>query len=328
MKLLLTTVGIVLLLQAQQTIQINVDLRELVISVRDPQGRFVTGLQAADLTVEEDGVPQSIVHFAPEDSQTPVSVGILIDNRRKYPVDNNTDEGRRRILGDHPAFYSAIAGAKELIDHMRTGDEIGLMTFSDSLKVDQDFTANTEVLQARLQQLKIKQRLNGPPTELTTLSAIVRALDKMSSAKQRKRVLIVFSEWNNEYADKEAKDLNKLKGQIGPGGSVIYGFGIEGEGVSTPGVQGRKVGDSFLGEILTTLASGSGGLSKIFGVITPDEQTARSTEFIRTVESNLHGQYRIGYYSRNPDVKAKHTTSVRTISPGYQTYSTDRIVKE
>jgi hypothetical protein len=159
---------------------------------------------------------------------------------------------------------------------------------------------------------------------LTTLGAIDRALEKMEKAKQPKRMLIVFSAWVNEYADKESKELSRIKAQIDEGETVVYGFGILGEGTSAAVqplyLQGPGRGASFFEEILTTFASGSGGLSRIFRLITPVQQTAHASEFIHTVLSEPRGQYVIGYYPKNPDPKAKRVTIVRTTSPAYRVF--------
>ena len=69
------------------TISDNVDLVLLDVSVKNPQGGFVVGLEKSNFQVFEDGHPRKITQFASVD--TPVTVGLVVDNsgsmRRKRP---------------------------------------------------------------------------------------------------------------------------------------------------------------------------------------------------------------------------------------------------
>jgi len=313
MKLVIAAIGALLLLQEQQTLNINVNLRELSVSVRDQEGRFVTGLQASDFIVEENGVPLGIVHFE-LDSQDPVSFGILIDNRKRFFLDNNGDVGRAEIQGENPAFFSAMAATKALIARKQPNDEVVLMSFSSSLQVEQDFTASADEIGRRLQQMKPSQRVSQVRnSEITTLSALELALNKMNKAKEAKRILIVFSAWFKEGTSTE---INQIKERIGRRGTVVYGFGIEGEGVTD--LRGPILGTTVLSQVLNAFAAETGGLSRMFGLMTPPEQSARATEFVQSVQSDLRRNFVIGYYTGNPDPTAKHETSVRTISTDYR----------
>src|SRR4029453_12761693 len=63
---------------SQTQLRVDVNLQQIVVTVRDDQERLVHNLKAEDLIVEENGVPQKIVHFI-QDSETPISLGVLID---------------------------------------------------------------------------------------------------------------------------------------------------------------------------------------------------------------------------------------------------------
>ena len=73
-------VGWPLSAQAQKefTISANVDLVLLDVSVRDPDGGFVSGLPQSAFTVLEDGRAQKITQFADQD--IPVTIGLIVDN--------------------------------------------------------------------------------------------------------------------------------------------------------------------------------------------------------------------------------------------------------
>ena len=63
---------------AEGQIRVRVDLVDVVFSVTDRRGRYVTGLGPDDFSIHEDGKPQSIKNFASE-TNLPLRIGLLID---------------------------------------------------------------------------------------------------------------------------------------------------------------------------------------------------------------------------------------------------------
>jgi Ca-activated chloride channel homolog len=62
----------------QYTIGVDVDLVVFNTTVTDGKGRQVSGLKQSDFRVSEDGRPQQIRLFQPED--IPATVGLVIDS--------------------------------------------------------------------------------------------------------------------------------------------------------------------------------------------------------------------------------------------------------
>jgi len=62
----------------EATFSLNVDVVNVLASVRDKEGRFVSDLTGEDFTVEEDGRPQSIRYFERQ-SDLGVTLGLLVD---------------------------------------------------------------------------------------------------------------------------------------------------------------------------------------------------------------------------------------------------------
>src|SRR5438105_11450320 len=62
----------------QDTLKVTVDLVNVPFTVTDRHGRFVPGLTAKDLAVEEDGRRQQIRNFARE-NELPLTLAMLID---------------------------------------------------------------------------------------------------------------------------------------------------------------------------------------------------------------------------------------------------------
>ncbi len=63
---------------SQDTLRVDVQLVNVVATVTDQDGRYVSGLTADDFIVEDEGIPQEIVHFT-QDSDIPLSIGIVLD---------------------------------------------------------------------------------------------------------------------------------------------------------------------------------------------------------------------------------------------------------
>src|SRR5260370_14741281 len=59
-------------------IQTDVELVLLDVSVKDPDGGYVSGLTKEQFQVYENGVPQKVSHFAIADE--PVTIGLVMDD--------------------------------------------------------------------------------------------------------------------------------------------------------------------------------------------------------------------------------------------------------
>src|SRR2546426_8326251 len=74
------TMAAVLTVTAIVAAQVRVDVRlvNVIATVTDDRGRYISQLTADDFLVEEDKRLQKIAHFS-QDQGTPVSIGILLD---------------------------------------------------------------------------------------------------------------------------------------------------------------------------------------------------------------------------------------------------------
>ena len=110
------------------------------VSVLDAEGRPVEGLSTCDFEILEAGVPQEIIDFGREFDREdrPLSVVLLVD--RSASIGRQMNKWR-------------YAGA-ELLSAMRPIDEIRISTFSDDVRVEQDFTNSREHLQAVVERFE------------------------------------------------------------------------------------------------------------------------------------------------------------------------------
>ena len=74
---------------AQQGFRTRVDLVRLPVVVLDADGRPVTGLEAADFDVLEDGTAQTVVSFAAgaPGPDVPLHVGLMLDKSESMALD-------------------------------------------------------------------------------------------------------------------------------------------------------------------------------------------------------------------------------------------------
>ncbi len=98
-----------------------------VLAHERKSGRPVTGLEAGDFRVLEDGVPQQIVSFSRD--ELPLSVVLLFDL---------TDTVR-------PVLKPLAAGGRAVLEHLKPQDEVAIMVFSSSAQLLQDFTTDREL---------------------------------------------------------------------------------------------------------------------------------------------------------------------------------------
>src|ERR1051326_1228659 len=117
-------------------ISVDVNLVLLNVSVFDKKGHEVPGLTENDFQIEEDGQPQEIRDFHPEDS--PATVGLVIDNSGSML--------RKR--------QDVVAAAMEFISSSNPLDEVFLINFNDfvsfALPPSIPYTSNLPQLETAL----------------------------------------------------------------------------------------------------------------------------------------------------------------------------------
>jgi Ca-activated chloride channel family protein len=271
-----------LVLLQQTVLRVDVKLQEVVVSVRDDQNRLVRNLRAEDFGVEEDGVPQKIIHLIP-DADAPISLGILIDTSGSMTSGTS---------GPLTALRASVGATRVLMRLMKPGDEFGLMSFANNFAVRQSFTQDTRKIDEGLRSLESSGGTNLFP-------AVQRGLDEMKKARSRKKALIVIT-------DAQATgDFEQLRRDVRNSEVLIYTFAIRGSGI----------GDTASKRILDTLAGESGGQWAPFEMDSSD-LVDRMISFVQEIAAELRGQYTLGYYPTPPESK-NHIIRVRAASGKY-----------
>ena len=112
------------------TIKVDVDIVNVLASVRDKRGGLVSNLEKNDFTVLEDGKPQTIKYFTKE-TDVPLTIGLLVDvsgsQRNLIDIERNAAS----------QFFSQV---------LRKKDMAFLISFGEESELLQDYTNSATLL--------------------------------------------------------------------------------------------------------------------------------------------------------------------------------------
>src|SRR6266568_5881222 len=157
--------------QAQDTLNVTVDLVNVQFSVTDRHGRFVSGLTAQDFKVEEDGRRQEIRNFSRE-NELPLTLALLID----------TSPSVGPVLEEEKTTASAF-----LESVLREKDLALVIGFDRSVTLLQDYTDNLKLLKRSIDELEI-----GGGTSV--YDAVYLASDEKLKDESGRKAIILISD--------------------------------------------------------------------------------------------------------------------------------------
>jgi VWFA-related protein len=130
---------------APATIKVDVDVVNVLASVRDKRGGLVGNLEKKDFTILEDGKPQEIKYFTRE-SDLPLTLGLLVDvsGSQRNLIDIERDAASQ--------FFSQV---------LRKKDEAFLISFGEEAELLQDYTSSPRLLTEGLKQLRVSSGVGG-----------------------------------------------------------------------------------------------------------------------------------------------------------------------
>lgn len=140
--------GLALLAQNNQedVIKIDVDLVNVLFSVRDKKGALIPNLTQEDFQVFEDGKEQKINVFNKE-TDLPLTIGLLVDVSRSQ---ENLIEVERNAASQ---FFQKV---------LRPKDMAFLISFGSEAELLQDYTNSNNLLTAALRQLRVDSAAYSP----------------------------------------------------------------------------------------------------------------------------------------------------------------------
>ncbi len=184
--------------EGKDNIQLQARLVSLTVTVSDPLGRFVTGLQQRNFQVFDDGVRQEIAHFSDEDA--PLTLGII------YDVSGSMNDLTSR----------SFQALRKFFDTSHEDDEYFIVAFNDRAKLVQDFTSSPSEIMSRVIFVKAKG-------STALYDGVYLGIEKAKQGRHRKKALLIISdgeENSSRYSGRELREM--LKESDVP----VYGIGI------------------------------------------------------------------------------------------------------
>lgn len=193
-------VGVVNKQGDKYTIRVQSEEVTLPVTVMDQKRRLVTTLAPANFEIYEDGQAQHITSFRRED--IPVSIGIVVDN-----------SGSMRTK--RAAVTKAVVN---LVQASNPRDEVFIVNFNDEPYLDQDFTAQVNLMREALDRVDSR---GGT----ALYDAVIASADHLAKGGQReKKVLLVVTDGDdNESRESLEQAVRTVANEKGP---TIYAIGI------------------------------------------------------------------------------------------------------
>src|SRR6516225_11167419 len=169
-------------------IKVDVDVVNILASVRDKRGGLVGNLEKNDFTILEDGKEQSIKYFTRE-TDLPLTLGLLVDVSR-------SQENLIGIERDAASqFFSKV---------LRKKDEAFLISFGEEAELLQDYTGSARLLEAGLKQLRVSSGVTGlhpgpvpgagDPRGTVLYDAIYLAASEKLKTEVGRKVIVVITD--------------------------------------------------------------------------------------------------------------------------------------
>jgi VWFA-related protein len=300
MKYLAPLLALTLLAQ-DPVIKVEVELINILCSVRNKQGGLVGNLEKTDFQIFEDGKEQEIKHFARE-TDLPLTIGLLVDTSKSQErlIEIERNAARK--------FFAQVLGKKDVAFLIQFGKETELL---------QDVTNSQKLLARALDELRLDAPVGGlHPGPVPTMSrnagtvlydaVYLAAAEKLRREVGRKALVVITdgmdfgSRYSRDQAIEQAHKSDAIIYGIWYVDQRAYGGGF---GMGGGGFGGAS--DSALKK----MAEETGGRVFHVGGKTPLE------EIFRQIQEEMRTQYAVAYSSTNPkkdgsfrklDVRAKN----------------------
>lgn len=260
----------------QDQLILNTGVVNVLISVTDTYGRFVTGLTKDHFDLFDDKVKQNIAHFTDDDA--PISVGIV------YDVSGSMKE---RIM-------RSIKALRRFMETSHDDDDFFLIGFNDRAKLVQDFTTSSEQVVGHLMFV-------NPKGSTALYDASYLAVEKVAQGRHQKKALLIISDGqdnNSRYTYKE------LRNRVKEADVQIYAIGITDPATDSMAGYGRGV--------LEEISRMTGGRAFFPNAYNEPELV----EICTRIALELRHQYSIGFYPSDLTSDAKwHKLNVKINPP-------------
>jgi VWFA-related protein len=266
--------------EAPPTIQVQVNLVNILAAVHNKNGGLVSNLSKDDFVLTEDGQQQEIKYFTRE-TDLPLTVGLLVDVSASQ---------RNLIEIEREAAYQFFSQV------LRKKDMAFLISFGEDAELLQDFTGSARLLQAGLQRLQVNSGVQGiHPGPVPTVgqprgtilydAVYLAANDRMTQEVGRKAIVLItdgMDEGSRLKIDEAIKAAQKAD-------SVIYSIYYVDPSVYYGHSYFGAVTDSYL----KRMSDETGG--RVFRV----DKKHTLPDVFKELQDEMRSQYAIGYTPTN-----------------------------
>lgn len=263
----------------EPTIKVDVDIVNVLCSVRTKSGGLVANLNKDDFTITENGQKQDIKYFARE-TDLPLTIGLLVDVSLSQ---------QRLIDTERQAayqFFSSVLGKKDLAFVIAFGQDAELL---------QDYTNSRKLLQQSLDGLRASGPVGGlhpgpvptasQPRGTILFDTVYLATNEQLKGQVGRKVLVIITDGvdqGSRYKIDQAIKSSQLAD------TIIYGvYYVD------PAAYGGWGAPSD--RDLHRMAEDTGGR-----VLRVDRKHTLQDIF-REIQDEMRSQYAIGYTPANPN---------------------------
>ena len=251
----------------REIIKVDVEMALINVTVTDPIGRMVTGLDKEHFVLKEDNKPQVIEQFGAEEA--PLSLAVVFD--ASGSMGYKMTKSREAVA----QFFKTV----------NPEDEFFLVQFNNRPEMVTGFTRSLEEIQSRLTFVRSKGRT-------ALLDAIYLALSQMKEAKNSQKALLVISDGGDNSSRYTPREIKRT---VRESDVQIYAIGIYEPYAS----RGRTPEEAAGPGLLTEIAESTGG--RQFAVQNVNELP----DIAEKIGIELRNQYVLGYIPENTQKDGK-----------------------
>jgi VWFA-related protein len=172
-------------------ISVDVDLVNILFSVRDRRGRLVSNLTQADFTIEEEGWPQTVKYFSRQ-TDLPITLGLLVDTS----ISQGAIIEQEKMASSQ--FFSQVLRVRK--------DQAFLISFDISVDLLQDLTDSQKLLKDALEKLRVNTSVaglhpgpvpTGRPKGTLFYDAVFLAAEDVLKSQVGRKALVLITDGND-----------------------------------------------------------------------------------------------------------------------------------
>ena len=253
-----------------ETIKVSTAQVIINVTVQDPKGKFVTGLDREAFRLTEDDHSQEIIDFIGEDA--PMAVAVLMDISGSA-LEKDVERSRNAAL--------------DFAYRLRPRDALAIYAFAESgVQRLRDFSTNVKGIKPLLTPLR--GRGNTP-----LYDAILAAADDLRARPERRRVIILLSDGSDSASQNTLREAER---QTFLAGVSIYAIDL----VNTDKNSRRSPERQAAAQTLRQLAEETGGryITTQGGFFLLSDRSKLKRIFSDLIDE-LHTQYTLAYEPAN-----------------------------